>query len=444
MKMQYPMMIAAAAMLTLITLSAPANTLTWTGTGDGTSFADEDNWSTLPTGGTINLGNLVDDYIIVSAATSGPPNVSAVTFNGGSLTLQSGLMTMGLTFGISGTGSELIDVQGGVLTSQFFGGGSGVQVEVSGAGTATLKGTAGALPNGTTVNLVDNGAVFNFINQTPADFATNHLSKFSVNGSAAVVDSNLLVAPFSGATGSQITAATDYALAVKADGPQVWYKSNEAAGNTVMNNSAGAANDSSSISGVGFGSLGIEGRTGDFDGSGFADLDYNLDVSASSFSVEMLISPDALGSNLVQQLDGAGLGRTLLILNGDGSLSSFYGGSTQALTAAGLIETGQWAHVVLTVEQNGTTDAISIYVNGALKGTGVEDGEAADGMWRLGAHKNGGGKYNGLLDEFAVYDYALSDAQVLTHFQAATIPTPAALPAGLMMLGMLGLRRRKG
>ena len=50
--------------------------------------------------------------------------------------------------------------------------------------------------------------------------------------------------------------------------------------------------------------------------------------------------------------------------------------------------------------------------------------------------------YGGLLDEIALYNTALDGSTILTHFEATGIPAPAALPAGLALLSMLGLRRR--
>ncbi|QNN24450.1 LamG domain-containing protein [Planctomycetales bacterium ZRK34] len=50
--------------------------------------------------------------------------------------------------------------------------------------------------------------------------------------------------------------------------------------------------------------------------------------------------------------------------------------------------------------------------------------------------------YGGLLDEIALYNTSLDGSTILTHFEATGIPAPAALPAGLTLLSMLGLRRR--
>ncbi len=91
------------------------------------------------------------------------------------------------------------------------------------------------------------------------------------------------------------------------------------------------------------------------------------------------------------------------------------------------IDTAKWYHVVGVYD--GTT--IKIYVNGALGqsttftgsprvNTGVPltfgaRGEGLAGFWT----------YNGMVDEAAIYSTALSDAQILAHYQAGTNPSPA-------------------
>ncbi|HXU77864.1 MAG TPA: LamG-like jellyroll fold domain-containing protein, partial [Methylomirabilota bacterium] len=83
----------------------------------------------------------------------------------------------------------------------------------------------------------------------------------------------------------------------------------------------------------------------------------------------------------------------------------------------GLPVVGQWYHVVVTYD--GTN--ASIYVN-ANKGTGVPSGFVAnrDGPLTLGTRSDNNFYFNGNLDEVAIYTNALSDAEVLAHYQNGT------------------------
>ena len=56
--------VLALASIAILATTAAANELTWTGAGDGTSFSDATNWDGTPTGGSIDINALVDDFVI--------------------------------------------------------------------------------------------------------------------------------------------------------------------------------------------------------------------------------------------------------------------------------------------------------------------------------------------------------------------------------------------
>ncbi len=106
--------------------------------------------------------------------------------------------------------------------------------------------------------------------------------------------------------------------------------------------------------------------------------------------------------------------------------------SLTALTSAGVnmtIDTQQWYHVVGTYD--GTN--INIYVDGALGGSTPLASELrantnSDVPLTFGARADGVSgffTYAGQIDEAAVYDVALSPAQILAHYQAGTNAAPA-------------------
>ena len=102
---------------------------------------------------------------------------------------------------------------------------------------------------------------------------------------------------------------------------------------------------------------------------------------------------------------------------------------------------GQWHHTVTVFDETGTTH----YVDGIFAAhagwTGTPLNSTETTPLRLGWY--GGGNFDGLLDEVAIYSYALSAEQVLAHYNAA-VPEPASLvllAAGA--LGLVFLRRRR-
>ncbi|MDB4141993.1 MprA protease, GlyGly-CTERM protein-sorting domain-containing form [Akkermansiaceae bacterium] len=80
---------------------------------------------------------------------------------------------------------------------------NGADVQVDGTSSVTLGG-GGNPVNLSTINLTS-GSVLSFLGETPAAFTTEHLSKITVDGAAAVDGVNINIATFNGASGSQVT-----------------------------------------------------------------------------------------------------------------------------------------------------------------------------------------------------------------------------------------------
>ena len=207
-----------------------------------------------------------------------------------------------------------------------------------------------------------------------------------------------------------------YVDEVTADAPEAMYRFNESAGATTLTDASGNGHDSLSVSNVTFGATGPVDSAAVFS-NGLVELDLQIDPSAGDFSVETLIRFDADG-NVLQQLDGTGTGRAMLYRLSDGTIGSYLGGEN--IASSTLIATGEWHHVVMTVEEAGTNDVISFYIDGQSAGSGTADVEAADGNWRIGK-----GNLIGAIDELAVYTNLLSAEQVVRHYE--TIKTRVAI-----------------
>jgi hypothetical protein len=180
--------------------------LTWTGLGaDPTDFADLDNWSGAPAAGVIDINNLIDHYLVDDAAAA-IAGTAALAFEGGSLTVEAGSVT--LTGGTAGLGklggtSGTIGMGGdAAATVQFL---ADVAATLDNAAVLTLNG-GGNPVNQSTIDLLSFDTVVNFMAETPADFETEHLSKITVNGAPAVIGVNLSVTPFNGDAGAQVMA----------------------------------------------------------------------------------------------------------------------------------------------------------------------------------------------------------------------------------------------
>ena len=202
-----------------------------------------------------------------------------------------------------------------------------------------------------------------------------------------------------------------YVDEVTADAPEAMYRFNESVGATTLSDATGNEHGSLSVSNVTFGATGPVDSAAVFS-NGLVELDLQIDPSAGDFSVETLIRFDASG-NVLQQLDGSGTGRAMLYRLSDGTIGSYLGGEN--IASSTLIATGEWHHVVMTVEEAGTSDVISFYIDGQSAGSGTTDVEAADGNWRIGK-----GNLIGAIDELAVYDSLLSAEQVMDHYSWVT------------------------
>lgn len=108
------------------------------------------------------------------------------------------------------------------------------------------------------------------------------------------------------------------------------------------------------------------------------------------------------------------------------------------------LATNTWYDMVFTRASGG---AVTVYINGSVYETATDTlGLASTNGAIIGSNFNTYPTpalvFNGRIDEVAFYNYALSPAQALTHFDvAAAIPEPATL--SLLALGGLAILRRR-
>jgi hypothetical protein len=120
---------------------------------------------------------------------------------------------------------------------------------------------------------------------------------------------------------------------------------------------------------------------------------------------------------------------------------------------------GSWTHVVTV--WNGTTP--TLYVNGVNTNATVSgaggynpNSAASPGIFSVGSYDTGSNPFTGAVDETAFYNTALTPAQILAHFNAASSPVAGTYsslvvqdgaveylrnipePTSLVMLGLAG------
>ncbi|GIX07053.1 MAG: hypothetical protein KatS3mg115_1456 [Candidatus Poribacteria bacterium] len=142
-----------------------------------------------------------------------------------------------------------------------------------------------------------------------------------------------------------------------------------------------------------------------------------------------------------QQMDRNGTGRTWLFVHGDtNEIRSYLGGAT---TSSGvLLEPGVWYHAAVVVTEGGGSDTVQLYVNGEPAGAPTPQAmESSEGNYLIGCHKNFTNFWNGLIDEVALFNRALSPEEIQALMNEGLEGALSVDPAGKLSLFWGGLKR---
>ena len=298
-------------------------------------------------------------------------------------------------------------------------------------GAVTLG--ASGLPAGTTAAFSPNPTTttstltLTISGSTPA--GTNQYTVTGVNGSLSHAAQSTLV----------VTAASTYASAINADGPNAYWRLGETSG-TVMVDSTAGANNGAYVGGVTLNAPGAIAGDGNgavlLDGSsGFGRAANSPSLSLTgAVSLEAWVKFNATGPYaqiVVNKGDGAsatGSAYEIAWIPGTGlGFQTFIGGTRYDADQNFTPVIGQWYDLVGTRSSGG---ALSFYINGKLVASGNDSGAALNAVTAgvgVGASGDGTGhlRFNGTLDEVAVYPVALTASQVAAHWQAAgVVPVP--------------------
>lgn len=107
------------------------------------------------------------------------------------------------------------------------------------------------------------------------------------------------------------------------------------------------------------------------------------------------------------------------------------GGATNFLEGTTSLLSGQWYHVAVTLDPNMTgSDRLKMYVNGNLETQGnfyCNTDLSNSVMMSIGCRSNGVGAFNGAIDEFRVWNTALTQAQIQANMNAELCTLPVGL-----------------
>ena len=255
-------------------------------------------------------------------------------------------------------------------------------------------------------------------------------------------------------------APISFESAVLADLPIAYWRFGETDTTTAMD-SSGNGHHGTYTGGVTLGQPGIGG--GDtaalFDGkSGRVTVPDDAGISPDHITMEALVrwdGPNAFQQRILEKswddaetFTSYGLnvlpdGKVLVELETSGGDDSHY-------TTLAALTVGESAHIVATFD--GST--VLVYINGVLQVTDAGTGTLpASGVilydfssleaLGLGNQAERGRPFNGLIDEIALYDYALSADRVRDH--AGIVPEPATVSlVGAGLIGLAAVLRRRG
>ncbi|MDX6281316.1 MAG: hypothetical protein QOH03_2387 [Kribbellaceae bacterium] len=224
------------------------------------------------------------------------------------------------------------------------------------------------------------------------------------------------------------TASTAYDQIVGADGPQAYWRLGEAAGTTTSVDSSGQSNNGT-FSGITLGTAGkISGNTAatinSSTGRMIGEKAYSF---PQQFTVEAWFKQSFTRGGRIIGFGNSKTGNSssndrMLYLRSNGQITfGVNDGSQRTINSASNKNNSAWHHAVGTFD-NGS---MKLYVDGVLAGSQtIGQASLYYGWWRVGndttsSWSGGGATQTGMvIDEAAVYPYALTADQVTAHYNA--------------------------
>ena len=219
-----------------------------------------------------------------------------------------------------------------------------------------------------------------------------------------------------------------FTTAIKSSSPLFYYRFEEPEGSNYLVDSSGNEHHTDNI----VGTLTQGTSPGAMQNAGFFDGDTSILVPVTSrmnesftFSAVMNIDSLELAARqvILAMTDGELIGRSILYLD-DTDFETFISGNATRLADTESLDVG--GSCLVHFVYNTSFQDIRFYVNGRFRAaiTALGSVAANEGNWVIDSHKNRTiQNFEGWLDEFALFESALSDAEISAHadafFQAA-------------------------
>jgi hypothetical protein len=221
-------------------------------------------------------------------------------------------------------------------------------------------------------------------------------------------------------------------------GPMVWYEFNQSSG-TTASDSSGNGQNATLVNGPTWVS-GIIGNAVNLDGSNdYVSMPSGVVSSLTNFSIATWVRLDSI-SNWSRVFDfGTGTTVNMFLTPQNGStgavrfaITTSGNGSEQQITGSSALPTGTWTHVAVT--KSGNTGRL--YVNGSQVGSNSSMTLSPSSLGSTNQNWIGRSQYSadpyldGQVDDFRIYNRALSSSEVNALASGGATPTPTNTPVG--------------
>ena len=241
-----------------------------------------------------------------------------------------------------------------------------------------------------------------------------------------------------------------------ADNPRGYWRMGETGGNPTVIDGAGAMHGTV-VGGVTLGRPG--GVFGDADTAAhFNGVDSQVNIPdafhPTAYTVEALVNLDGTRSQSIILRTAGDPNLTWshqLAVNAAGQFVHYaWDGSVRSVTGTTTAVPGQWYHVAGTAQGGGP---MRLFVNGVEEGPATTIGTpwAGGNQYMVGSTSGNAvpgesgarARFEGTIDEVALYPVALSAADIAEHARVALVPEPGSLAVALLAGGALLSRRRR-
>jgi uncharacterized protein len=226
---------------------------------------------------------------------------------------------------------------------------------------------------------------------------------------------------------------TFYNLAFATTNPVVWYKFDETSGTTAADSSGNGK--TATLTGATWAAGKINNAVSLSGSTQYVSMPTGIVSTLNDFTIATWVKLNAV-STWARIFDiGTGATVNMFLVPSAGSTIRFAittggSGSEQRINGTAALPSGTWKHVAVTL--SGSTG--TLYVDGVQVGTNTAMTLKPSSLGSTNLNYIGKSQYadpylNGLVDDFRIYDRALSAAEVSTLFSGAT-PTPSVTPGG--------------